>query len=168
VDKLPFDRSLAHLVAGFDCGSAPYAREVSDFITGKTGDVWVAIEQLGMQAWLYREGVEVVGFGSLSLQDVYLDESNEPLGRLLVIPYFAVQARFHKHPPGDYRQFYSRQIFRDLVAEARRHPSGLKTLALYVDPANIGAIRLYADPEFGFRRQGAFAGYDFIFTDLGE
>lgn len=58
--------------------------------------------------------------------------------------------------------------FRDLVAEARNHPSGLKTLALYVDPANVGAIRLYADPEFGIRRQGSFAGYDCMVVGLGE
>jgi hypothetical protein len=109
---------------------------------------------------------EVIGFGSLAVQDVRLEEDFRPLGSLLMIPYFGVRTKFHKKPGDDYRQFYARQIFRDLVTEARIHPSGLRKLALYVNPANVGAIRLYSDPEFGFRKQGTFDGDDCMVADL--
>ena len=34
--RLPFDRTMADRVEDFDCVDTPYAREVSDFVSGKT------------------------------------------------------------------------------------------------------------------------------------
>ena len=202
--RLTFDRTLADRVEDFDCGDAPYAREVSDFVSGKTGEVWQAIDSLGLSAWLYQTDADddVIGFTSLIVQEVRLDGASppsswirldgasqhitaaaaavalatgtsirldgasHPLAQLLMIAYFGIQAKFHKKPGDDFRQFYARQIFRDLIAEARIHPSGLKKLGLYVNPLNAGAIRLYSDPEFGFRIVGTFDGDDCMVADL--
>ena len=168
MQRVPLDRTLADRVQDFDCGDTPHAREVTDFVSGKTGEVWQAIDHLGLLAWLYLtdDDEDVIGFGSLVKQEVRLEGASQSLGSLLVIAYFGLQIKYHRKPGDDYKQFYARQIFRDLVAEARKHPSGLRRLALYVSPANVGAIRLYADPEFGFCKEGTFDGDDCMITDL--
>ena len=38
--RTPFDRTMADRVRDFDCGDASYAREVSDFISGKPSNPW--------------------------------------------------------------------------------------------------------------------------------
>ena len=75
-----------------------------------------------------------------------------------MVPYYGVQAKFHKKPDGPWQPpYYSRQIFSDLLSEARQHSSRKSLLFLYVHPDNKGAIRLYE--QFGFTMCGTFASY---------
>jgi ribosomal protein S18 acetylase RimI-like enzyme len=99
-------------------------------------------------------------------QDVRLEGTRQTLGTLLTIAYFGVSVNFRKKPEGPWQEYYARQIFRDLIREAREDPSKPKKLALYVHPDNAGAIRLYEDPEFGFRREGLFLGDICMVKDL--
>ena len=64
MQRVPFDRTMAARVTEFDCGDTPYAREVSDFVSGKTGEVWHTIDSMGLLAWLYlTDDDDVIGFG---------------------------------------------------------------------------------------------------------
>ena len=166
--RQPFDRTMADCVKDFDCGDALYAREVSDFITGKTGEVWKSIEEEGLSVDLYLsdDDDDVIGFGCLVAQEVLLDGDTDPLGHLLMIAYFGLRTKYHKRPGDDYKHYYARQIFRDLLSEARIRRSDCKMIGLYVNPANVGAIRLYSDPEFGFYKVGTFDGDDCMVADF--
>ncbi len=153
-------RESADLVGLFDCGEEPYAIEVSDWIKGTGGDVWLAIRG-GAEVWLYlSESEELIGFGALYPQRIHLEGSDRPLGELLTIAYFGIAKAFRKKPDGPYQNYYSRQILHDLIQQAKKHPSNPNRLALYVNPNNVGAIRLYSDPEFQFVKVGTFDGDD--------
>jgi RimJ/RimL family protein N-acetyltransferase len=166
--RIPFTRNHAHLVADFDCGTAEtYQTEVADWIRNVNEDVWEAIGKSRLQVWLYlTEDDDVIGFASLALQVITLDESSQQFGEALMLPYYALRTKYHKKPDGPWQQYYSRQILRDLLAEARKHPSQNTRLGLYVHPNNTGAIRLYE--QFGFSRYGSFAGYLCMVKDLGR
>lgn len=164
--RLPFTRHDAHLVADFDCGTAEaYQTEVAAWIRNVAEDVWEAIREGQLHVWLYlTEDDEVIGFASLTLQVLTLDEPPQQEGEALMLPYYALRTKYHKKPVGPWQQYYSRQILRDVLAEARHHPSRNPKLGLYVHPDNAGAIRLYE--QFGFLKCGSYAGYDCLVKDL--
>jgi ribosomal protein S18 acetylase RimI-like enzyme len=159
----------AHLVRDFDCGNEPYAIEVSNWIKSALsagGEVWTAIKA-GALVWLYlTDQGELIGFGAIYPQEIILDAPQQPFGGLLTIAYYGLRKEFRKQPEGPWQDYYSRQIFRDLIQEARRHPALGKKLALYVNTTNAGAIRLYSDPEFGFKKVGTWEGDDCMVKDM--
>ncbi len=164
--RLPLTRAIAHLAADFDCGTATtYQTEVAEWIRSPAQEVWEEIDNGRLQVWLYfTETGELIGFASLGLQEIDIADTPPQSQEVLMVPYYGVQAKFHKKPDGPWQHYYSRQIFADLLSEARHHPTRKPLLFLYVHPDNKGAIRLYE--QFGFIPCGSFAGYLRMKKDL--
>src|SRR5438876_3712442 len=100
--RLPFTRNNASLLADFDCGTAEtYQTEVAEWIRNVTEDVWETIREGHLQVWLYlTEDDDVIGFASLALQVLTLDDSPQQFGEVLMLPYFALRTKYHKKPDG--------------------------------------------------------------------
>lgn len=142
-------------VQHFDCGDAPYEREVSDWIKGPCDpDVDSALtsishpEQPG-RVWLYKlEDGTLLGFGALGYNEWRWRGKNDPKVPVTVIIWVGLQREFHGKPAGPKEYKYSVLILNDLIKEAEKDQATHPALGLSVHKDNVKAIKLY--DWFGF------------------
>ncbi len=129
-----------HIVANFTCGDEPWAVAASRWIT--TSEVKDSMSR-GTTVWLYHDGPDFVGYGSLG-KTTWLQF---PQTELSVIPSLAIITGQQQKPVGAPKEGrYSSQLVRHLVTQAEQ--SNTDFLVLYVHEKNTGAIKLYE--YFGF------------------
>lgn len=149
LEVLPFSADVAHLVQNFDCGPSIWAQAASRWIANGLEAV-----QRGNGVWLYLDGSEVVGFGSLG-KTSWPDPP--PTREYAYIPQLAVASKFQGGPPPP-SQKYSHQIMVDLIARALL--LGPDELALRVHEDNDAGIRLYTRFDFAqFPRRARDGNY---------
>lgn len=140
---------LLSVLAGFDCGTEPWAQEVNDYIHGDQADVLGDLAT-GAEVFLYRaDSGRLVGFGALSGSEWRYPDSRrsrrEPLTVLLM---YGIHKDYQRRPLGPVDEHYSRRILRDLIARAGFHSERLPLLGLFVQVDNRKAIRAYEDEKF--------------------
>lgn len=152
LSRIDFSAALLPRVQQFDCGSQTWEKEVSDWIKGSLGSGGALddMANLNTAVWLYEEkNGELVGFGSLGQHQLrYADPKKGKLTPMHVIPFLGLARSFWGKPTGPPQDRYSREIMRDILDEARKHPSGLRAVYLCVHEKNVHAIDLYK--EFNF------------------
>lgn len=146
-------------VQQFDCGSAPWATEVADWIANRGPEgVLYAINQFRTEVWLYAtEDDGVVGFGSLGKTRWNLAPGSPRL-RLYIIPNLGLGRCFQGQPDDGTEDRFSNQIMDHLISEARarvaaniRHPNAPEpVLGLFVHPENTKAQHIYT-ARFNFQ-----------------
>jgi len=112
----------ASLVASFDCGDEPWAREMNDWITDRSSDgVGRAIMEMQAEVWLYaNENGILVGFGSLGSTRWRYPGPHDPRFRISIIPALAIRREFQGQPRDVPRhQRYAHLLVSDLIVEAR-------------------------------------------------
>ena len=124
----------------FECGDAPWAQEVAEWIRGEGAEtVRTALGDPLSQVWFYTTGAgEVVGFSSLGRTRWRYPDRRQPPVALSLIPMLGVHARFQRQPADEPKEErYSRQILRHVIGEAKQHSDTgdrQPLLGLYVHP----------------------------------
>ncbi len=122
--KVPFSRDQLPLVAGFNCGTEFWEREVAEWIAGDiTSDSALRALARGEadEVWLYKhpEQGRIVGFGSLGPTSWEWPTPADGLVPITLIPALGMHVDFHGHPPDVAKNDrFSRQIMSHLLFEA--------------------------------------------------
>jgi len=148
--KIPFTPDLLPSVQGFDCGDAPWEREVADWLKVPAGQGG-AVDDLrrGCETWLYAtDDGELVGVGSLTASRWNWPSAVDPRVPISLIPFVGVQRRFWGKPEGPPDERYSAQILGHLVFEAIQRRDRYPLVGLFVHPENVRAIRFYEKAGF--------------------
>ncbi len=130
-------------IQGFTCGNNPWQTIVADWLKGKPqgSSVLESISERGTRVWIYfNEKDEMVGFGSLG-RSVWKYPGPRDKLRLICIPMLGIRESHH-------RKGYGRQILRDLRHKAEEMKNDESVIGLFVDPENLGAIKMYTDEGF--------------------
>src|SRR5262249_53581743 len=140
----PFDETLLPLVQDFECGSDPWAIEVSEWI--KRDDVKdCAVQQVRRnrcRVWLYYGGDDaLIGYGSLGSTRWVLQPEDKTQIRTAVhiIPFLGVQTAFQGKPEGPPEGRYAYRILRHLLIQAGEVAGVDPIIGLFVDKLNVGA-----------------------------
>jgi ribosomal protein S18 acetylase RimI-like enzyme len=134
-------------VRSFDCGDAQWARTINEWITG--GDAVQDMRKRGTKIWLYYDGSELVGYGSLGATKWPILFPEEPKKAVLILPNLGVQ-KVHQG------KGYGKYICNHLVEQAqstylKRVAEGkpiAPLLGLLVHPENANAKGLYKSVGF--------------------
>ena len=145
LEKYPFSADMLADVADFDCGDEPWSIEVADWIRNAgPGCVLDAMRKFGTEVWIYGEGDDLIGFGSLGASGRWRGWERS----INIIPMLGVRTEFQGQPRGQGETSFARQIVRDLIAEARTHPERDPALGLFYHPSNQKARHLYLTEGF--------------------
>lgn len=146
LDVVEFTREQQGLVQGFDCGSAPWSRAISEWITGP--DVLQSIQKYGTRVFLYFTiPNSLVGYGSIGRVSWSYPYPHGERQQFAIIPRLGIQVPFQHGPAGTAsHERYSHQIMRHLLTEAQALGTEFVGVQLHRD--NIGAKKLY--DNFGF------------------
>ena len=148
------DEDLAS-VQDFDCGSAPYELEVSNWLKG-SADQESAIASIHhpvrpCKVWLYKlEDGTLVGFGALGKSEWRWKGNKDPRVPVTVIIWVGLQKEFQGQPPppSPKEQRYSVRVLDDLINQASEDKETHPVLGLFVHKDNVKAIRLYQAAGF--------------------
>jgi ribosomal protein S18 acetylase RimI-like enzyme len=92
-------------------------------------------ERLGeVEVYVYYEGPNLIGYGSLGKEEVRNAETGALLGLVHVLPYLAVHSQFRRQK-GLGKKSWGRRILGGLIEEVERRAE-YPWLFLYVDPEN--------------------------------
>jgi ribosomal protein S18 acetylase RimI-like enzyme len=150
LETVEFSDQLLHLVQGFNCGDDPWAVAASEWISGPCSATYSALQSIadrGNSVWLYYDGPNLIGFGSLGESEW---PDMPPSGNreyFSYIPQLAIASNFQSCPkncPAEQR--YSHQIMSDLIGRALL--ASHEVLGLHVHEQNLPAIRLYQAFDF--------------------
>jgi hypothetical protein len=147
--RSPLTAQDVPLFAAFNCGTQhPWEQDVNDWIHDKSPDgkgISYDLRKKRCRVFKYRNSADQwVGFAALSESNFEWPARGAPRVKVAIIPWLGVDQRFHRLPADPPR--YSDQIVADMILEARA--TGLKMLALFVDPNNTAAIKVYARNGF--------------------
>ncbi len=139
-----FTTATSSLVAGFDCGSEPWAVFASRWITASPGQGVYRSMDRNTKVWLYINADDdtLVGFRSLGTT-----HWREYANAVSIIPQLGIHRQFRGQPTGPGERKYSHQLLDHLISEAKAQPP--EYLVLTVDPGNDPARGLYR--AFGFQ-----------------
>jgi GNAT superfamily N-acetyltransferase len=153
--KHPFTADDIADVQDFDCGDAPYEKEVADWLKGPDDPAIdsaltsIKHPQRPGRVWLYKLDDDLVGFGALAHTEWrWPGKNNDPKLSLSVIIWVAVQRKYWGQPAGARENRYAAQILDDLVAEAAQDANTHPVLGLFVHKANQKAIKFYKNAGF--------------------
>lgn len=143
---VPFSLDMLWRVQDFECGGAPWEKEVSDWIKGvpMRDDLRSCLENPARETrvWLYENRAgSVVGFSSLGVSTWPYPGLDDVTIRIGIVPNVAVASAFQGHPQGEGETKYACQIMDHIVAEAER--SRYTHLGLFVHKKNERARRFY-------------------------
>lgn len=148
--KVPFKPADIALFQDFRCGDEPWEQEVARWIKNDMDDGVLSALQEGCEVWVYYVGAgDIVGFGSLDQAAWGWPKSSSKRVPINLIPWLGIDQRFWGHPLDAGREDrYSRQLLKDLIAEASTHSDRHPVLGLCVDHRNVRAINLYKQERF--------------------
>ncbi|MDA1050633.1 MAG: GNAT family N-acetyltransferase [Planctomycetota bacterium] len=136
-------------VQDFYCGDQIWATCAAEWIkTPKAEGVGAmfSMARYRTKVWLYYTSTGLVGFGSLSKPKWPWPLPDGKPTKVSYIPQMAISSRFQGKPKGAKDSKFSRQIMRDLIAQASQHDTDMLCLHVHVD--NENAIALYREFEF--------------------
>lgn len=132
-------------VQAFECGDEEWAAVMAAYLKAPPDEFGAAkhVAENGYNVWLYYEGDNLVGFGSIG---TFRWTINRKKFRVSFLQACAVATEFQGKPQGDQQDRYSWRILSDIAA--REKERGRRFLGLHVDKRNLPAIRFFQD--FGF------------------
>ena len=139
-------------VQEFDCGNAPYEREVSAWLKGRDAEsasASILDAERPAKVWLYKSADgTLVGFGAIAPSKWRWTSKKDPYIPITVIIWVGLQRQFQGKPDGPRNGRYSVLIVNDLIKEAEAERADRPVLGLAVHKDNERAIKLYR--SFGF------------------
>ena len=150
-DKIQFEPLTSDklaIVKDFECGTEPWQKEVSNWITGKSDDCAAkALKDRRCKIFLYRTpSDEIVGFGALGKTNGEWPDGDSDRRRVAIIPWMGIYSKFCGKPGVKGEPNYSDRIIIDLIYKAKA--TNLPLLVLYVHPKNAAAIKVYSRNHF--------------------
>jgi hypothetical protein len=137
-----FDASRLAAVAGFHCGSEPWALAAASWIAAplEFPGALLSMRDRGTTVWLFYLGESLVGFASLGTTKWNQQE-------IAYIPQLAIGVNYQGEPADAPRnERFAYQIISHVLAESLDR--GFRTVGLRVDAENTRAVRFYENVGF--------------------